>query len=69
MDAKICGVKNINTLNYLLKHKYPPKYIGFICNYPKSNRNLNFEELKKLIKNRKKKSNLSQFQLNQITVL
>ena len=55
MDAKICGVKNINTLNYLLKHKYPPKYIGFICNYPKSNRNLNFEELKKLIKNRKKK--------------
>ena len=47
MDAKICGVKNINTLNYLLKHKYPPKYIGFICNYPK--------EKKKLIKNRKKK--------------
>jgi len=50
MDAKICGVKNSSTLNFLLKHKYPPKYIGFICNYPKSKRYLNFGDLKKLLK-------------------
>ena len=50
MDAKICGIKNPNTLNFLLKHKYPPKYIGFICNYPKSKRYLNFNDLKKLLK-------------------
>ena len=50
MDAKICGVKNSNTLDFLLKHKYPPKYVGFICNYPKSKRYLNFGSLKKLLK-------------------
>ena len=56
MDAKICGIKDLKTLNYILKHKYPPKYIGFICNYPKSKRNLNLAKLKKLtsIKRRKK---------------
>ena len=49
MDAKICGVKDLKTLKFIIKHKCPPKYIGFICNYPKSKRNLNFSELKKLI--------------------
>ncbi len=49
MDAKICGIKNSKTLNYLINHKYPPKFIGFICNYPKSKRYLEFKFLKKLI--------------------
>ena len=49
MDAKICGIKNSKTLNYLINHKYPPKFIGFICNYPKSKRHLEFKTLKKLI--------------------
>mgnify|MGYP001007892664 CR=1 FL=1 len=44
MNAKICGIKNTRTLKYLINHKYPPKYIGFICNYPKSHRNLNFKK-------------------------
>ena len=49
MDSKICGVKDLKTLNFILKHKYPPKYIGFICNYPKSKRYLNLIKLKRLI--------------------
>ncbi len=49
MHAKICGIKNTKTLKYLINHKYPPKFIGFICNYPKSHRNLNFKKLKELI--------------------
>ena len=56
MNAKICGIKNAQTLKYLINHKYPPKYIGFICNYPKSHRNLNFKKLKELI-NIKKNAN------------
>ena len=54
MDAKICGVKDLKTLNFILKHKYPPKYIGFICNYPKSKRYLTLSKLKKLINVKKK---------------
>ena len=57
MDAKICGVKDLKTLNFILKHKYPPKYIGFICNYPKSKRYLTLSKLKKLI-NVKRKNNI-----------
>ncbi len=49
MHAKICGIKNTKTLKYLINHKYPPKFVGFICNYPKSHRNLNFKKLKELI--------------------
>ena len=41
MDAKICGVKDSNTLNFIINHKYPPKFIGFIVNYIKSKRYLN----------------------------
>ena len=58
MHAKICGIKNAQTLKYLINHKYPPKYIGFICNYPKSHRNLNFKKLKELI-NIKKNANIN----------
>ena len=36
MDAKICGISDNSTLNYIVKHSYPPKFIGFIVNYKKS---------------------------------
>ncbi len=54
MDAKICGVRDTRTLRYILNHRHPPRFIGFICNYPKSKRHLNFSRLKKIIGNKKK---------------
>ena len=55
MDAKICGVKDSKTLRYIINHKNPPRFIGFITNYPKSKRYINLKNLKKLINiNRKK---------------
>ena len=56
MEAKICGVKNSKTLNYIINHNFAPKYIGFICNYPKSKRNIKYKNLKNLIKINKKKT-------------
>ncbi len=49
MDAKICGVKDSNTLKYIIKHKHSPKFVGFIVNYKKSKRYIEFKKLKKLI--------------------
>ena len=49
MDAKICGVKDSNTLKYIIKHKLSPKFVGFIVNYKKSKRYIEFKKLKKLI--------------------
>ncbi len=46
---KICGVSDPKTLDYILNHRYPPKFIGFITNYEKSKRYIEFEKLKKLI--------------------
>ena len=57
MDAKICGVKDPKTLNYIINHLYPPKFIGFIANYPKSKRYLKFENIKNLINLKKKNTN------------
>ena len=57
MEAKICGVKDKKTLNFIISHKHPPKFIGFICNYPSSHRNLNLEKLKILLDVEKHKSN------------
>ena len=51
---KICGVSDPETLNYILNHPYPPKFIGFISNYEKSKRFVDFEKLKKLIDVNKK---------------
>ena len=58
MDAKICGIKDFKTLQYILNHKYRPKYIGFICNYTKSKRYVKLNFLKKLTNVNKKKQNL-----------
>ena len=57
MEAKICGVKDKKILNFIVSHKYAPKFIGFICNYPKSHRNLSLEKLKTLLDVKKHKSN------------
>ena len=46
---KICGISDPKTLNYILTHPYPPKYIGFITNYKKSKRFVEYENLKELL--------------------
>ena len=51
---KICGVSDLKTLNYIVKHTHPPQFIGFITNYKKSKRYVNFEKLKELINTDKK---------------
>ena len=54
MEAKICGVKDSKTLSYIVNHKHPPKFIGFITNYKKSKRYVEYNDLKKLINVKKK---------------
>ena len=54
--CKICGVKDSNTLNYIINHNHPPKFIGFICNYPKSSRYVKLNSLNKLLNVKKNKS-------------
>ena len=56
MKAKICGISDSNTLKYITNHPYPPEYIGFIVNYKKSKRFVEFNNLKKLLEIKKKKS-------------
>ena len=54
--CKICGVTDPDTLNFIINHRNPPKFIGFICNYPKSKRYIKFNKLKKLLQVKKNKS-------------
>ncbi len=56
INCKICGIKDHNTLNFIINHRYPPKFIGFICNYPKSSRYIAINDLKKLLNINKNKS-------------
>ena len=51
---KICGISDLETLKYILDHQFPPKFIGFICNYKKSRRYVEYEKLKKLVNIKKK---------------
>ena len=46
LKSKICGVSDTKTLKYIINHKNPPQFIGFIVNYPKSKR---YVDIKKLI--------------------
>ena len=59
---KICGVSDPETLNYILNHNHKPTMIGFITNYKKSKRFVEFEKLKDLI-------NLDKKQVNFVSVL
>ena len=55
--SKICGISDLDTLNFITNHLYPPQFIGFICNYKKSSRYVEVEKLNELLKLDKKKSN------------
>ena len=55
---KICGISDLVTLNYILNHPSPPKFIGFICNFKKSKRYVSYEKLEKLLNVNKKSSSL-----------
>ena len=55
--SKICGISDLNTLDFIINHSYPPQFIGFICNYKKSPRYVKIEKLNELLKLDKKKSN------------
>ncbi len=59
---KICGISEPKTLNYILNHPYPPKFIGFITNYEKSKRFVEYSKLKDLI-------NVDKKQINFVSVL
>tara|TARA_B100001057_G_scaffold183435_1_gene184140 strand:- start:320 stop:937 length:618 start_codon:yes stop_codon:yes gene_type:complete len=56
---KICGVSDPKTLNYILNHNHKPTMIGFITNYEKSKRFVEYEKLKNLINVEKKKVNFT----------
>ena len=54
---KICGVSDPETLKFILNHDHKPTMIGFITNYEKSKRFVEYEKLKNLINVDKKKVN------------
>ena len=54
---KICGISDLETLNYILNHQYPPEFVGFISNYRKSKRFVEYEKLKILTNVKKKNIN------------
>ena len=56
---KICGISDPKTLNYILNHPHPPEFIGFITNYEKSKRFVEYEKLRALINVDKKKVNFT----------
>ena len=62
--VKICGVSDPKTLNYIINHPYPPTYVGFITNYKKSKRFVDYEKLKKLINFEKKNVNFVSVMVN-----
>ena len=54
--CKICGVSDQDILKFIVNHLYPPNFVGFICNYPKSPRYVEFKKLEKLLSINKNKS-------------
>ena len=56
---KICGISDPKTLNYILDHPNPPKFIGFITNYRKSKRFVEYEKLKELLNVNKRNINFT----------
>ena len=57
IGCKICGISDLDTLDFIINHQYPPQFIGFICNYKKSSRYIEIERLNELLSLDKKKSN------------
>ena len=56
---KICGISDPKTLDFILNHPHPPKFIGFITNYEKSKRFIKYEKLKELVNVERKKVNFT----------
>jgi len=56
MKSKICGISDFKTLKYLIYHSNPPQYIGFIVNYQKSKRFVEYDKLTEILKVDKKDS-------------
>ena len=56
LECKIWGVSDSKILNFIVNHKYSPQFIGFIVNYPKSKRYIEFDKLKELININKRNS-------------
>ena len=56
LECKICGVSDAKILNFIINHQFPPQFIGFIVNYPKSKRYVEINKLKSLIDVDKKES-------------
>ncbi len=54
---KICGISDLETLRYILNHQFPPKFVGFICNFKKSRRYVEYEKLKDLVNIKKNATN------------
>ena len=54
--CKICGISDLNTLNFLINHPHPPTFIGFIVNWKASSRYVEFDQLKELLNIKKKQS-------------
>ncbi|MDC2999691.1 phosphoribosylanthranilate isomerase [Candidatus Pelagibacter sp.] len=59
---KICGISDPKTLNYILNHRHKPSMIGFITNYEKSRRFIEYEKLRLLI-------NIEKNNINFVSVL
>ena len=59
---KICGISDPKTLNFILNHSHKPTMIGFVTNYEKSKRFVEYEKLKNLI-------NVDKKQVNFVSVL
>ena len=49
LQSKVCGISDIDTLEYITNHPFPPEFIGFIVNYKKSKRYLEHSKLKKVL--------------------
>ena len=56
LKCKICGVSDSKTLDFILNHKFPPEFIGFIVNYPASKRFVQTDKLNNLLNVKKKTS-------------
>ena len=56
LKSKICGISDSKTLYYITNHNDPPQFVGFIVNYPKSNRYIELKKLKELLKVQKNNS-------------
>tara|TARA_B100000575_G_C22803765_1_gene474109 strand:- start:31 stop:648 length:618 start_codon:yes stop_codon:yes gene_type:complete len=54
---KICGISDPKTLSYIINHRHKPSMIGFITNYEKSKRFIEYDKLQHLINIDKKDVN------------